>query len=263
MDRRPIGVLDSGVGGLSVARKIRRLLPHEDVVYLADQANCPYGPKSVEQIRDLAVDAVARLARHDVKLVVVACNTISTAALGTLRAVYPMPFVGIVPAVKPACATTRTGAIAVLATEATLQTPAFEDLVAQFGRGVRVLRQPCPEFVQTVERGDLDSASAEAIARRRVQPLVEAGADRIILGCTHFTFLRPLIERVVGASAEVVDASDAVARQTARVLAREGIETDRDEAGDLTLLTTGDPAAFADLVSRLLPGERSIVPTTA
>lgn len=263
MDLRPIGVLDSGVGGLSVAREIRRLLPHEDVVYLADQANCPYGPKSVERIRGLAVDAVARLARHDVKLVVVACNTISTAALGTLRAVYPMPFVGIVPAVKPACATTRTGTIAVLATEATLQTSSFEDLVAQFGRGVRVLRQPCPEFVEIVERGDVDSPVAETIVRRRVQPLVDNGADRIILGCTHFTFLRPLIERVVGARAEVVDASNAVARQTARVLDLEGLATERDGEGSLVLFTSGDVARFGDLVSRLLPDERAIVPTTA
>lgn len=255
MDARPIGILDSGVGGLSVARELRRLLPGEDLIYFADQANCPYGPKSPREIRTLALAAAERLSTAGVKLIVVACNTASTAALGTLRETYPLPFVGIVPAIKPASQTTRAGKVGVLATRATLGAAAFEQLVTQFGSGVAVLRQACPEFVGAVERGDLDSPSVEAMVREKVEPLVQAGIDRLVLGCTHFAFLRPAIARSAGPAVQILDAAEPVAQQTVRVLSRHGLATPSRSLGQLTLLTSGDPTAFTTLARRLLGKE--------
>lgn len=257
MDLRPIGILDSGVGGLSVAREIRRLLPREDLIYFADQANCPYGPKSIEEIQALALAAARQLDQHAVKLIVVACNTASTAALGTLRETYPQPFVGIVPAIKPASQTTRTGKVGVLATRATLGAAAFERLIAQFGSGVVVLRQACPEFVEAVERGDLDSPATEALVRQKVEPLAQAGIDRLVLGCTHFAFLRPAIARVAGPAIQIIDAAGAVAQQTARVLAQRDLLSPNPLPGRLTLRTSGDAATFAALAARLLGWESS------
>ncbi|HEX5415797.1 MAG TPA: glutamate racemase [Chloroflexota bacterium] len=251
VDQRAIGVFDSGIGGLSVFREIRRLLPGEDLVYFADQANCPYGPRSTEEIRGLALVATARLLNHNVKLVVVACNTASTAALAQLRESFPGPFVGIVPAIKPACSLTRTGRIAVLATEATLKSAAFELLVERHGQGARILRQPCPEFVDLVETGRADAEETADAVRARLAGLREAGIDFLVLGCTHFEFLRPTIERFAGPTIQVIGAAKPVAEQTARVLSQNGLLAER-ERGALRLETSGESKGFEELAYRLL-----------
>ena len=254
MDYRPIGVFDSGVGGLSIVRELRRRLPGEDIVYFADQAHCPYGSRSVDEIRALATAATRRLLLESAKLIVVACNTVSTTALDALRARFAVPFVGVVPAVKPACQQSQTGIIGVLATEATLRSPAFEALVQTFAAGTRVVRQACPDLVTAVEHSELGTPTTDARIARRLDPLRSAHADQIVLGCTHFEFIRQSIERIAGPGVQVIGAARPVAEQTARVLEQTGLSSDQP-GGRLKLLTSGEPNTFIQLASRLLEGD--------
>jgi len=256
-DSRPVGILDSGVGGLSVAREIARQLPHENLLYVADQAHIPYGPRPLDEIRAFS-QAIARfLLAQQAKAIVVACNTASAAALHTLRAHFPdIPIVGMEPAVKPAAEHSRTRRIGVIATPATFQGQLFASLVERFAQDVQVLTQVCPGLVEQVEAGDLDGPRTETLLHTCLDPLVAAGIDALVLGCTHYPFLMPAISRIVGPQVEVIDPSPAVARQTGRVLASRGWENATDRRGRHVFYTTGDVAAFAALVQRLtgLPG---------
>lgn len=219
---QPIGVIDSGFGGLSVLRELRRELPEERFVYIGDSAHCPYGPKPAEAIRARVFALTDRLLAGGAKLIVLACNSATIAAVESARARYPVDFVGMEPAVKPAAALTRTGVIAVLATEASASGSKFHRLVDTHARGVRVITRPCPEFVALVEAGDLDSSFAAETVRGVVAPLLASGADALVLGCTHFPFLRPLIERVSGPDVRVPDSGAAVARRVRSLLERDG-----------------------------------------
>lgn len=249
----PIGVFDSGVGGLSVLRELRMLLPAERFLYYADSAHCPYGAQPAVAIQARAVAITEGLLAAGCKLIVVACNTATIAAVETLRAAYPVPFVGMEPAVKPACAQTRSGVVGVLATGAALGGEKFHRLVADHGDGVRVITQPCPGLVECVEGGELEGVRTEALVARYVEPLRAAGADVIVLGCTHYPFLRPLIQRIAGAHASLLDTGAAVARQAQRLLARDGLLVqDSGHAGTLEWRTSGDPVQLAPVVERLL-----------
>ena len=224
-DPRFIGVFDSGVGGLSVWREIARQLPHERTLYLADQAHVPYGSRQLAEVRELSAGITRFLLDHGVKIVVIACNTASAAALHYLRRAFPhVPFVGMEPAVKPAVERTHNGVVGVIATQATFQGELFASLVARYAAGVRVLTQVCPGLVEAVEAGRLDTPETEARLRQALTPLIEGGVDQLVLGCTHYPFLRPAIERVVGTNVAVIDPAPAIARQTGRVLARRGLE---------------------------------------
>jgi glutamate racemase len=253
----PIGVFDSGVGGLSVLRHVRELLPSEDVVYVADTAWCPYGPRPLAQIRQRAYHIAARLRERGAKLVVVACNTASTAALAALRQRFAgVPFVGMEPAVKPAAALTQTGAVGVLATATTAEGEALARLVDRFGRGVAVHVAVPEGLVELVEAGRGDSAAADALLRPILARWRAARVDAVVLGCTHYPFARATIERLAGPGVAVIDPAPAVARQAARVLA--AADTPRRprgmaSQGGTTFLTTGDPDAFRDAVQRLMP----------
>lgn len=250
----PIGIFDSGVGGLSVWREIAGQLPHEDTLYLADQAHVPYGSRSLEQVREFAEGITRFLLEQGAKVIVVACNTASAAALYHLRQCFPdVPFVGMEPALKPAAQQTRSGVVGVLATQATFQGALFASLMERYGNGVRVLTRACPGWVEAVESGVLESLETQTLLRRDLEPLIEAGADQLVLGCTHYPFLRPMIERVVGPGVAVIDPAPAVARQTARVLAGRGLEADTDRAGRHMFYTSGDAASFAALLRRLVP----------
>jgi glutamate racemase len=250
---RPIGVFDSGMGGLSVAREIRRLLPGEDILYLADSAHCPYGARTRDQIRALAHAIVHILIDRGAKIIVVACNTVSVASLAELRKAYPVPFVGIVPAVKPAAAATRLRRVGVLATPATLQGEVFAELVRTFASDVDVHCQVCPGWVEVVERGEVHSAEAELLVRTHVEPLLHRSIDTLVLGCTHYPFLRPLIERVVGPDVTVLDAGVPVARQVGRVLDNHGLNSTRSIGGRFDCLTTAtDDQAFRQVAELLL-----------
>ena len=247
----PIGVFDSGVGGLSVLKDLRRLLPAEDFIYYADSAHCPYGGQPESAIQARAVAISEELLAAGAKLIVVACNTATIAAVEHLRASYPLPFVGMEPAVKPACALTRNGVVGVLATGAALGGEKFHRLVAEHAQGVRVITQPCPGLVECVEAGDLDGPRATELVRRYLEPLKAAGADVLVLGCTHFPFLRPLIQRLAGPAVHLLDTGEAVARQARRVLERDGLLREAGDPGRFEWRTSGDALALEALIHRL------------
>ena len=253
----PVGIFDSGVGGLAVAAAIRRLLPHEPIVYFADTANFPYGPKSAEAVLRLARAATQLLLDRGAKLIVVACNTASSAALQELRRTFPdVSFVGMVPAIKPASAATRNHRVGILATEGTLQGDVLRDLVAQFAADVDVRRVAAPELADLVEFGDPGSAEGEALVRRFVDPLLADRVDVLVLGCTHFAFLRPQVERMAGKDVAVIDTSDAVARQVERLLGERGLTAEEQGAPPFLCLTSGQ----RDHLERTLANLRRAAP---
>lgn len=222
MDNRPIGVYDSGFGGLSVWRELRRMLPNESLIYLGDGKNCPYGGRGREEITAFATEAMERLVTEGVKMVVVGCNTATTAAVAHLRERWSdMPIVGLEPAVKPACLSSRTRRIAVLATEHSLQSEMFLATALRYAGDVEVVKVVGEGFVELVERGAEHSAEAEAAVRKVVEPLLGMDIDKIVLGCTHYPFLRPLIEGVIGdRDIAVIDSGEAVARRVKWLLER-------------------------------------------
>ena len=247
-----IGVFDSGVGGLSVWREIARQLDHHDTIYVADQAHVPYGSRSLEEVQRFAKGITRFLLEEGASVVVVACNTASAAALHYLRAIFPqVPFVGMEPAVKPAAQNTRAGVVGVIATPATFQGELFASLLERFAADVQVLTQVCPGLVEAVEVGALDTPETEALLRACLEPLLEAGMDQLVLGCTHYPFLRPVIEQIVGPEVEIVDPAPAVARQVGRVLAQHS-RMGRQPIPHHTFCTTGDAATFAAMVERLV-----------
>jgi glutamate racemase len=215
-------MFDSGLGGLSVLREVIGLLPDAEVVYVADSAHVPYGPKPPAFIRERAL-GIARflVEQHAVAAVVVACNTATTHAVETLRQAFPsVPIVGMEPAIKPAAAATRSGIVGVLATEATLGGERFVDLAQRYSDGIELLTQPSPGLVECVEAGNIDGEEAVRLLRTYTGPMLARGADTIVLGCTHYPFLRNTLQRIVGPSVTLIDTGEAVARQIARVLGR-------------------------------------------
>lgn len=216
---RPIGVFDSGVGGLSVLRHVRAMLPGEDLLYVADSAHAPYGDKSAQFIEARAMAIAEFLVARDAKALVVACNTATAAAIAALRQRFDLPIVGMEPAVKPAAEATRSGVIGVLATSGTLDSGKFAELVRRFGSQARVIVQPCPGLVEQVELGDLAGPLTRRLLEGFVAPLLDAGADTLVLGCTHFPFLEPLLRELVGGEVAIIESGAAVARQLVRRLA--------------------------------------------
>ena len=214
----PIGVFDSGVGGLSVLREVRRALPAAELLYVADSGNAPYGEREPAFITDRVLTIAEFFRAHDVAAIVVACNTASAVALPALRAQFTRPVVAIEPAIKPAVQRTRSGVVGVLATSRTVASAGVARLVHEHGQSVRVLLQACPGLVELVESGELSGVQAEALVERFVRPLLNQGADTLVLGCTHYPFLRALIERVAGPNVEVIDPAPAVARELVRRL---------------------------------------------
>ncbi len=212
-----IGVFDSGVGGLSVLRHIRRLLPHEQLIYVADSGHVPYGDKSAPYIEARSLAITKFLIDHGADAIVIACNTATAAAVHTLRVKFnKVPIVGMEPAVKPAIAATKSGVVGVLATTGTLESARFAALLEKYAGDVEIVTQGCPGLVEQVELGELSGARTRELIERYTSPLLERGADTLILGCTHYPFLAPLISEVVGANITLVDTGAAVARQLQR-----------------------------------------------
>lgn len=246
-----IGVFDSGVGGLSVWREIAVQLPDESSVYLADQGHIPYGPRPMQEIRAFSEAIVRFLLGQGCNIIVVACNAASAAALAHLRARFTdVPFVGMEPAVKPAVQTTRTGRVGVMATPATFQGELFASVVERFASGVQLVKQVCPGLVEQVEGGRLDTPDTEAMLREYLAPMMAAGVDTIVLGCTHYPFLAPAIQRIVGPGVSVIDPSPAIARQVGRVMELRGLLSASREAGHV-FCTSGDEVAFTETVRQL------------
>jgi glutamate racemase len=245
----PIGVFDSGVGGLSIVRELRQEMPSEPIIFVADQAHVPYGPRPMEEIRLLSYGITRFLRAQGADLIVVACNTASAAALKPLRGEFSgVPFVGMEPAVKPAAESTRSGVVGVLATPATFQGELFASVVERFGQGVRLVNQTVPGLVEQIEAGQLDAPETEDMIRRALKPILEAGADTIVLACTHYPFVIPVIQRLAGAGVAVIDPAPAIARQAARL--RSQVHAASHAA--LTLVSTGDPQSLLAASRRLI-----------
>ena len=251
--KRPIGVFDSGVGGLSVWREIARQLPGEDTIYFADQIHIPYGPRPLAQIREFSEAITRFLLARECKAIVVACNTASAAALRHLRETFPrVPFVGMEPAVKPAAEATHTRVVGVLATPATFQGALFASVVERFANGVQLINQVCPGLVERVEAGALDAPDTEAMLRGFLQPLLDASADTIVLACTHYPFVIESIRRIAGPGVNVIDPAPAIARQTGRVLVERGLRAPEPRIGRRVFYTSGDDDAFRGVMDRLV-----------
>ena len=261
MDARPIGVFDSGVGGLSILRQIRSLLPREDVLFLADQDHVPYGIRSLDEVRRFCHGITDFLLEESAKLVVVACNTASAAALRKLRENYPdVSFVGMEPAVKPAAKSTRSRIVGVLATQATFQGELFASVVERFAQDAIVIEQTLPNLVRRIEAGDLDGPLTREILHEYVAPLIAKGADTLVLACTHYPFIIPALKELVGPEVQVIDPSPAIARQTMRVLGHTNLNAPLDQIGRVSYYSSGDPEHMRRMVKRLLGEDVQIRP---
>ena len=251
-DNRPIGIFDSGIGGLSVWREIARQLPHENTLYFADQIHIPYGPRSLDQIRAFSEAITRYLIGHDAKLIVVACNTASAAALKYLRAAFPdIPFVGMEPAVKPAAEQTRTGVVGVLATPATFQGELFASVVERFANGVKLINQICPGLVEQVEAGKLNTSDTVAMLDRFLAPIRAGGADTIVLACTHYPFVIDAI-RSLSPNVNVIDPAPAIARQVNRVLSERRLSADPARTGQAIFASSGPREEYQRILKALV-----------
>ena len=252
-----IGIFDSGIGGLSVFREIRKLLPEQGYIYYSDSAHCPYGEKSREYIIDRARSITRRLMEMGVEIVVVACNTATAAAISTLRKEFPIKFIGMEPAIKPAAALTKTGVVGVLATAGTLKAEKYLDTREKWAQSITVVEHIGEGFVELVEKGQTSGAEAEAVVRNSLVPLLEAGADTIVLGCTHYPFLADTIKKVAAAhgaagnSFHLIDPAPAVARHLLEVMEAEGIQTVSPEGFSMELLCSGDGTTLQTVYSSL------------
>ncbi len=237
----PLGVFDSGVGGVSVLKWIRQLLPFEDLIYVADKGYAPYGNRSADYVQDRAVRLTRFLLEKQVKAVVVACNTATVTAIATLRSMFKVPFIGIEPGVRPALNATRSGVIGVLATTETLKSPSFNTLIHRFCQNTKVEVQACPGLMEQVESMAFAAPETRNLLGRYLMPLLEKGADTIVLGCTHYPFLAPLVREMAGQEIRVIETGEAVSRQVRHILTTMDLLTSRTGTGTTAFWTSGDP----------------------
>ena len=253
MDERPIGVFDSGVGGLTVLHECLVTMPHEDVVYVGDNARLPYGPRPLDEIRRFALEIGSWLEAQGVKLVVVACNSATAAALPDLQLRLAVPVVGVLaPEAHAAVLATRNRRIGLLATQATVASGRYEALVRGLDAGVRVTALACPKLVPLIEGDDPYGEETAAAVREYAAPLKTAGVDTVILGCTHYPLIKPILQRVLGRDVTLVFSAEETAREVAETLSRKSIEQARTREGSYRFLTTGDPEGFREMGRRFL-----------
>lgn len=249
----PIGIFDSGVGGLSVYQAIRHALPDEDLLYIADSHNAPYGERSSEYIITRAIALTEFLISHGAKAVVVACNTATVIAVDILRRRFSIPIIALEPAIKPAVAHSQSGTVGVLATRRTVESPSVARLCRDYAADAKVMLQPCPGFVERVELGDIDSPATLDLVAQHIAPLLQSGADTLVLGCTHYVYLRAAIQQVAGGNVLVLDSSEAVARQVARRIGTTHIPGAPPRQARETFFTTApSPHQVSTVMSRLL-----------
>ncbi len=246
----PVGIFDSGVGGLSVAREIRRALPAEDLLYVADTAYCPYGDRPVDEVRERALAVGHHLEDAGAKVVIVACNTATGAALELLREELRVPVIGLEPAVKTGVARTRNRRVGVMATAGTLRSERFARLIGAHGDGAQIIPQPCPGLVDLIEQGHLDGDVLAARVAALTRPLVDAQVDTVVLGCTHYPFVEQALRHALGPGVEIVDSGPAIARRLGQVLREAGLLA-APGPGSLCVWTTGEPGAVKPVVDRL------------
>jgi glutamate racemase len=253
VDPRPVGVFDSGVGGLTVLHECLVTMPHEDFVYLGDHARLPYGPRPLDEVRRFAHEIGRYLERAGVKMVVVACNSATSAALPDLQETLEVPVIGVItPEAHAAVQATRNRKIGLLATQATVEAGRYARLVHDLDAGAELIPVACPRLVPLIESDDPFSAQTTEAVREYAAPLKEAGVDTVILGCTHYPLIRPIFQRVFGRDVTLVFSAEETAREVAETLARKGIENNPGREGSYRFLTTGEPSAFRELGERFL-----------
>lgn len=252
MSSNPIGVFDSGIGGLSVLKAIHQQHPQENILYLADQAHVPYGPRTLQQVQQFSVAITQYFLAQGSKLIVVACNTASAAALHHLRELFPeTPFVGMEPAVKPAAENTHSGVVGVLATPATFQGELYASVVERFANGVEIMQNTCPGLVEQIELGNLVGERTRSILTQALIPMLNAGIDTIVLGCTHYPFVIPLIQEIAGPKVRVIDPAPAIARQVGRLLDERELHNSITKKGETRYFTSGNLDRFNQILPAL------------
>jgi glutamate racemase len=263
MTQPSIGVFDSGVGGLSILREIKQRLPHESLVYFADQSHVPYGSRSLDDVQALSEGITRFLLEQECKLVIVACNTASAAALRILRSSFPdTPFVGMEPAVKPAAERSETRKVAVLATPATFQGALFASVVDRFADGVEVAEIIAPGLVELIESGQTASEEVDSVLLASLEPARSQGIDTLVLACTHYSFVIPAIRQILGPNVSVIDPAPAVARQTERLWKNPGTDVISPEGTGIRYITSGDPSAFRSSMLKLVGNEEDTDPAS-
>ncbi|HET9849939.1 MAG TPA: glutamate racemase [Candidatus Dormibacteraeota bacterium] len=254
-DPRPIGVFDSGVGGLTVLRELQQQLPNESTIYFGDLGHFPYGPRYQAQVRHFALNIIRFLEQLDVKLVVIACNTATAAALNAAREAFDIPIIGVItPGAEAAVATTRNRKVGVISTEGTLHSGEYLHAIREANPTIAVMPRAAPRLVELVESGKSQAPETEAVLRGDLEDIQRFGADTLILGCTHYPLLRPLIEKIVGSAMTVVDSAETTAARVKRVLAKNGLESGADETPRHQIYVTGSPERFTQ-TARILFGQ--------
>lgn len=249
MNKQPIGIFDSGVGGTSIWKEIQTLLPYENTIYLADSAHAPYGTKSTDAIIELSIKNTEYLIKQGCKLIVVACNTATTNAINTLRNTYNIPFIGIEPAIKPAALNTKTNAVGILATKGTLSSALFSKTSNLFANHITVIEQEGNGIVELIENGKLHSKDMRSLLELYLTPMIDAHIDYLVLGCTHYPYLMPLLVDLLPSNVKIIDSGEAVAKQTESVLGKTNLLNSTLEIGEHAFFTNGNPSIMTSLLN--------------
>lgn len=248
MNDRPIGIFDSGVGGTSIWKEIQELLPYEDTIYLADSKNAPYGEKSAERILELSIKNTEFLLEAGCKLIVVACNTATTNAIDHLRQHYDVPFIGIEPAIKPAALNSRSKTVGILATKGTLSSRLFHDTSAMFAKGIRIIEREGSGLVPLIEQGKIASVEIRELLETFIKPMVEADIDYLVLGCTHYPYLIPVLREMLPEHVRIIDSGAAVAKQTLAVLKKKDLLFPGPQIGTHSFFSNDNPEVLKKLL---------------
>ena len=251
MNNNPIGIFDSGLGGITIFNEIHAILPNENMIYLADSKNSPYGKRSKEKIIELSIKNTEFLLKKGCKLIVVACNTASTNAVKTLRERYDVPFIRIQPAIKPAAINSKTKTVGILATEGTITSDLFYETSKKFAEGVDVVEQIGEGIVELIESGQMHSPEMDALLRKYLYPMLEKRIDYLVLGCTHYPFLIPQLSEIIGYNVNIIDSGEAVARQTKNILELENLVNNSKQAGKQYFYINKNPEVFQNILNTI------------
>lgn len=253
MNDNPIGIFDSGIGGTSIWKEIQTLMPYEHCIYLADSKNAPYGEKSNEEILQLSIKNTEYLIQRGCKLIVVACNTATTNAIDYLRNSYDIPFIGIEPAIKPAALNSKSKKVGILATKGTLSSALFHSTSQNHAAGIEVIERQGKGLVELIEKGDLESGSLKKLLNQFVQPMLEKGIDYLVLGCTHYPYLIPILREILPPGVQIIDSGEAVARQTKAILAKQHLQNSLNAFGRSQFYTNGNLEVLERFVLNAAP----------
>ena len=251
MSNHPIGIFDSGLGGITIFEEIHSILPNENIIYLADSKNAPYGKKSKEKIIELSIKNTELLIKKGCKLIVVACNTASTNAVKTLRENYELPFIRIQPAIKPAALNSKTKTVGILATEGTITSELFYETSQRFASGVEVVEQIGEGIVELIESGKMYSHEMDVLLRKYLYPMLEKKIDYLVLGCTHYPFLKPQLSEIIGYNVNIIDSGEAVARQTKNILEIENLVNTTKSKGKQYFYINKNPDVFQSILTTI------------